>query len=191
MRSDPTAHPVPTEPATPAEALRGPWFAVLSDNYGELYESIEDFGEGDSVEIAVVRGTAAPTGSRRPGSYRNIDVLYELEDLDDEPQEIADRWAQAQAVAAALNARSTVPGPAPTTWALPDEPGPEAIQVWNDDGDSWCRLVRPLATGQRWVPWDVIDDETHIVEAALHWDELIAEQGRLSSVPPVAEASHG
>lgn len=90
-----------------SEALRGPWIAVLSDNYGHLYEP-EDLTDEDEVEVSVVRGTAAPVDGRCPGTYHSGDVLYEHDgywvDEDDASVSLKTRWEQAQAVAQALNA---------------------------------------------------------------------------------------
>lgn len=133
---------VPAEPATPAE---GPWIAVMSDRWGDLRDSVEDFDSDDEIEIAVVRGTAAPQGTRRPGSYRSIDVLCEWDDLDTD--NAADRWEQAKAVAAALNARPTVPGPAPTTGVLAEIAAERRRQ-----DEKWGEQNHPDGTGPR-VPY--------------------------------------
>jgi len=99
-----------------SEHLRGPWQAVLAEPDGHVHasveEAIEELGEEEEVDIAVVRGTAVPTirdgGLRRPGSYAEGDVAHEiscwLTDPDDESMGAAARWAQAQAMAAGLNA---------------------------------------------------------------------------------------
>jgi hypothetical protein len=103
-----------------AEHLTGPWMAVLNDCYGFVYESVADAREnaedpdGDAFQISVRRGTAAatrPAGdrSRLPGSYHEGDLAYELDDVwltdEDEPSIAAEaRFAQAQAMAAGLNA---------------------------------------------------------------------------------------
>jgi hypothetical protein len=69
---------------------------------------VADFEPDEEVEVAVVRGTAAPVGGLRPSSCHSGDVLYELDDLligDDDASISAEaRWEQAKAVAAALNA---------------------------------------------------------------------------------------
>lgn len=92
------------------------------------------------------------------------------------------------AVRRADASRSTVPGPAPTTWALPEEPPPDVVELWDHDGERWCRLDRPLATGQSWVPWDNLGSEVSVAESAAHWDEVVHEYGPLSSLPPGTEA---
>lgn len=106
-------------------ALRGPWIAVLAENDGFVYPSvadaIESLGEDEEVEIAVVRGTAMPndrdgtTGVllRRPGSCHCGDIAYEIECYlvdDDESVGAAARYAQAQAMAAGLNAAAAKAG---------------------------------------------------------------------------------
>lgn len=103
-----------------SDHLRGPWVAVLSDISGFVFptvtDAIESIGEEEEVEIAVVRGSALPndrngtsgTLLRRPGSFSAGDLAYEIEcylvDPDDESLGAEARWAQAQAMAAGLNA---------------------------------------------------------------------------------------
>ena len=89
-----------------ADALRGPWTAVLSDGDGFVYGCIAHVENGDYVNISVVRRTAAPVDDRLPGSRDPRDVLFEHDTFDapEDGAEIAERWAQAQAIAAALNA---------------------------------------------------------------------------------------
>lgn len=99
------------------DALRGPWVAVITDSHGEVYPDLAtavlEMGAEGSVDIAVVRGTAAPDpnviGAGMPGSYASGDVLYEIEDVylddPDDPSVGAEhRWEQARTVADALNA---------------------------------------------------------------------------------------
>lgn len=94
------------------EALAGRWEAVIADTYGWV-TSLDEVARGDDAagefRIAIVRGSAAPTGPdvdgmrRLPGSYKGDDHLVEwlgLEDYD----EITARWVQAEAMAAGLNA---------------------------------------------------------------------------------------
>lgn len=95
-----------------AEALAGPWQAVLADRFGEVM-TIDEFDEWqvdpDDVKVVIVRGTAVPTDRhdtgelRLPGSWRSDDRLVEFDDFE-EPEEVEARWAQAQAMAAGLNA---------------------------------------------------------------------------------------
>lgn len=95
-----------------AVTLRGPWVAVLADNFGNLYASLDDIEDSTFVEIAVVRGTAVPvasrgeTATRRPPVYDDADVLYEINDFDlrDHLDDARARWEQARAVATALTA---------------------------------------------------------------------------------------
>jgi hypothetical protein len=83
-----------TPPTTVPDALRGPWMAVLSSNCGDLHDSVDELDEGDNIEIAVVRESAAPVDGRCPGSYSPADVLYELNDTDfDDIVETYVRWA--------------------------------------------------------------------------------------------------
>lgn len=103
---------LPTPSVMAAEHLRGPWMAVLSDTDGTVYPTvaaaIENLGEEEEVEIAVVRGTAAPTDGERPGRHACGDAAYEIEcyliDPDDPSVGAEARYAQAQAMAAGLNA---------------------------------------------------------------------------------------
>jgi hypothetical protein len=102
-----------------AEHLRGPWAAFLCDSSGFIYTSAEDLREnaedpeGEDFEISVRRETAAaakPAGcrDRLPGTCHSGDIAYELSDvwLDDEDPSVGveARYAQAQAMAAGLNA---------------------------------------------------------------------------------------
>jgi hypothetical protein len=91
------------------EALRGPWVAVLCDDYGDLLTPDDVNADDGSYTVEVVRDSAAPKDGRMPGSYHSGDVLYSLDDLfvDDEDPSVGvwARWTQAQAVAEALNAR--------------------------------------------------------------------------------------
>lgn len=93
-------------PESLADALAGPWTAVLSDGDGFVYESIGHVDDGDYVNVSVVRRSAAPVDDRLPGSYDPRDVLYQHDTFDapEDGAEIAERWAQAQAIADALNA---------------------------------------------------------------------------------------
>lgn len=108
--------------------LSGPWLAVLTDSDGFVYSdfevALEELGEehDDEMTIAVVRGTALPIeqdpgveGSvlRMPGSYSCGDKVFKLDDVwlvdpDDDSVGAEARYAQAQAMAAGLNAASEV-----------------------------------------------------------------------------------
>jgi hypothetical protein len=105
------------------EHLHGPWVAVLADRHGFAYESfaeaLEDLGaeHDEEMRISVRRGTAAPIwrygNLRNPGSYSSGDLAYELDDVlliepDDASIGAEARYAQAQAMAAGLNAASGV-----------------------------------------------------------------------------------
>lgn len=103
-----------------SEHLTGPWRAVLHDTDGFVWpsvdEAIEDHGDDEEVTVAVVRGSALPndrdgtTGVllRMPGHRLSGDVAHEVDcylvDPDDESTGAAARFAQAQAMAAGLNA---------------------------------------------------------------------------------------
>jgi hypothetical protein len=109
----------------PSEHLRGPWQAVLAEEDGTVYptveEAIEYLGHDGEVQISVVRGTAAPTGhdgtlARLPGTVNAGDVACEtdayLVDEDDESLGAHARFEQAKAMADGLNAawRANEPG---------------------------------------------------------------------------------
>lgn len=110
--SDPTTTPAE---AREAAALAGPWVAVMYDSHRFLCDLDEaTAADAGIVEIAVVRGTAAPRGDRMPGSYQVHDRLYRVEDVteidDDDPAgDVTARWTQAQAVARALNQLTAAP----------------------------------------------------------------------------------
>lgn len=99
-----------------AEALAGPWQAVLADRYGNVYPSVaaaleEAEDPDEEVLISVVRGTATPTDRggdlHAPGTHHSGDVVFEIEAYleDDDPSVGAEaRFAQAEAMAAGLNA---------------------------------------------------------------------------------------
>ncbi|MEV2239465.1 hypothetical protein [Micromonospora sp. NPDC049891] len=98
-----------------------PWIAYLASPDGWVYQSAEDaaedLGPEEEVRIGVARGTAAPTerdgGLRLPGTYQSGDQVFEFETYidgeGDESQSAAVRFAQAQAMAAGLNAAAAVP----------------------------------------------------------------------------------
>lgn len=100
--------------------LRGPWHVVLADRDGFVYDSltdlIQDHADADEVSISIRRGTALPVAdadvdqgddddmdnTRLPGSYKADDLIEIFDDYVEEGAEM--RWAQAQAMAAGLNA---------------------------------------------------------------------------------------
>lgn len=104
-------------------APAGPWQAVIGDRYGNILtpeELADDDFDLDDVEIAIVRGSAAPVEEagefRRPGSYQTDDLLVEFTsddfegDTDDEVRAaISVKLTQAQAMVAGLNAAAGVP----------------------------------------------------------------------------------
>ncbi|GAA2623857.1 hypothetical protein GCM10010399_63930 [Dactylosporangium fulvum] len=100
-----------------AEALAGPWQAVLADRYGYAYQDVTDARKNiadpdDEVRITIVRGTALPNNRsgdelRLPGSYQSGDQIFEIDAyLEDEDPSIGAevRFEQAKAMAAGLNA---------------------------------------------------------------------------------------
>lgn len=103
---------------THTDAIRGLWVAVLADRHGFVYDSVADAYENSGPEeehrIAVVRGTAMPNNRsgdrpRMPGTTRSGDTVFELDDVyldgdGDESTGAVARLAQAQAMAAGLNA---------------------------------------------------------------------------------------
>jgi hypothetical protein len=97
---------------TTQDHLRGPWQAVISargDAYDGVRTALIELGEEGEVDISVRRGSAAPDDGCLPGSYHTGDVAYELEyvylvDPDDPSVGAEARFAQAQAMAAGLNA---------------------------------------------------------------------------------------
>jgi len=99
-----------------------PWVAYLASVDGWVYQSAEDaaedLGSDGEVRIGVARGTCAPIeddgGLRLPdGTYMAGDQVFELEMYIDgegnEDESAAVRFAQAQAMAAGLNAAAGLP----------------------------------------------------------------------------------
>lgn len=90
-----------------AEALAGPWVAVLaaSDGWLVIVDAEED--DPEDVQIAIVRRSAAPVDDygvdRLPGSYASPDHLVRFDDFEDWA-EVRACWVQAQAMVAGLNA---------------------------------------------------------------------------------------
>lgn len=93
---------------------RGPWIAVATDGAGEVLDigdlsHIDQRLEAEHLEsITVVRGPNVPDvrddARRLPEVIYRTDVLYEIEDLGDDPELVPIIWEQALAIAAALNA---------------------------------------------------------------------------------------
>lgn len=96
---------------TNSDFLRGPWQAVLSVG-GEILDRTQTFdtlAPDDEVEISIRRGSALPDeDGYLPGTCRSGDLIVLWDDLyveDGDPSTDAPaRWAQAQAMAAGLNA---------------------------------------------------------------------------------------
>jgi hypothetical protein len=94
--------------------LSGPWQAVLShrgESYPDMRTAQIELGENGEVDISVRRGTALAHEDDYPylpSSYNSGDVAYKLDGIyfsDGDPSTDAEaRWAQAQAMAAGLNA---------------------------------------------------------------------------------------
>lgn len=93
--------------------LRGPWQAVLADNYGYAMDGLDGLNPDDEVSISIRRGSALPVfrdddEPRLPGTCKSGDVIELWNHLyveDGDPSTDAPaRWAQAQAMAAGLNA---------------------------------------------------------------------------------------
>jgi hypothetical protein len=98
--------------------MTGPWQAVALDHHGYTIDPNDDEDDLSECErIGVVRRTAAPVAEkpttvegitytypdRMPPQNEWADVLYLLDDLDDEPDRVPLLLAQAVAVAEALN----------------------------------------------------------------------------------------
>ncbi|MEV1013720.1 hypothetical protein AB0I89_23505 [Micromonospora sp. NPDC049801] len=99
------------------ESSNNPWVAYLASADGWVYQSAEDaaedLGSDAEVRVGVARGTCAPVeddGALRlqGGTYLAGDQVFELELYIDgegnEAESAATRYAQAQAMAAGLNA---------------------------------------------------------------------------------------
>lgn len=108
---------------TNPDFLRGPWVAVLADPLGFVYDSPQDARENaddptDDFRIRIVRDSALPNDRsgdrlRLPSSYHEGDIAHDLYDVwlvdaDEESVGAEARRAQAQAMAAGLNAAGQV-----------------------------------------------------------------------------------
>ncbi|GIM88854.1 hypothetical protein [Paractinoplanes toevensis] len=102
---------------TNPDFLRGPWLAVLADQYGYVFSSFdvarEETDDAEEFRVSIVRGTAAPSEDddtlRLPGTFQSGDQIFELDGLyldgDGDTSTSAEaRFAQAQAMATGLNA---------------------------------------------------------------------------------------
>jgi hypothetical protein len=95
--------------------LRGPWRAILADECGDVVDSLDGFEPDDEVTITIRRGSALPDeDGELPGTYRSGDIIELWDGLyveDGDPSTDAPaRWAQAQAMAAGLNAAAEAVG---------------------------------------------------------------------------------
>jgi hypothetical protein len=83
--------------------LEGPWTAVLSDGDGYAVDDLGELFADSEVEISIRRDTALPDDEGKlPGSFNGGDLIEVFGDYFGEGGE--PRWAQAQAMAAGLNA---------------------------------------------------------------------------------------
>ncbi len=99
---------------TTSDHPRGPWQAVLSyrgESYPDMRTARIELDRRGEVDISVRRGTALPhedDDGYLPDGYNSGDVAYQLDGVyfsDGDPSTDAEaRWAQAQAMAAGLNA---------------------------------------------------------------------------------------
>jgi hypothetical protein len=98
-----------------AEALAGPWVAVLAARDGWLVVVDDEEDDPKDVQIVIVRRSAAPVDhygtDRLPGSYASPDHLVRFDDFEDWV-EVRTRWVQAQAMVAGLNAAAAPAVPA-------------------------------------------------------------------------------
>jgi hypothetical protein len=93
-----------------ADALRGPWKAVMS-SHGDIV-NLPELAPDDEVDISIRRATALPVkeddDTCLPGTCNSGDLIRLWENLYveevDPSTDAAARWAQAQAMAAGLNA---------------------------------------------------------------------------------------
>jgi hypothetical protein len=93
---------------TTANALRGPWTAVLSTR-GDIVDDLTELLPDAEVDISIRRGSARPDDDGYlSGTCYSGDVIRLWENLyveDGDPStDAAARWVQAQAMAAGLNA---------------------------------------------------------------------------------------
>jgi hypothetical protein len=96
-----------------AEALAGPFEAVIADRYGHVIKpaEIRDADDPDELEVSIRRRTALPSGPDADGNRRLSgitsfgDVVTEWSGFDDH-DEVETCWVQAEAMTAGLNAAS-------------------------------------------------------------------------------------
>jgi hypothetical protein len=89
---------------TAADHLRGPWEAVLSSE-GCVISGLDELETSEGADISICRGSAIPVDGDWPSVFSGEDVIELWDDLEFDEAEI--RWAQAQAMAAGLNAAVT------------------------------------------------------------------------------------
>jgi hypothetical protein len=96
----------------PDDHLTGPWKAVLAyESYA--IDSLDKVDPEDEVSISIRRDSALPSDDGTlPGTYNSGDIIELWDGLyveDGNPStEAPARWAQAQAMAAGLNAAGAV-----------------------------------------------------------------------------------
>lgn len=105
---------------TDADALRGPWQAVLAwrDGYVTTWNDADEAcADHDDLRIAIVRDTAVPTDRdgdgmlRMASTYKSTDHLIEWDgEYFDDLDEVRARWLQAQAMVAGLNIAAATAG---------------------------------------------------------------------------------
>src|SRR5690554_2078097 len=69
-----------------------------------------------------------------------------------------------------------------TRYAIPDPPPATVTQVWDAEGQVWCRLEHEDPS--MWVPWDTPTDEGHVTEEAITWRDLLIDYGPICDRPP-------
>ena len=77
----------------------------------------------------------------------------------------------------------------PRIWKLPPEPPPDVTQVWDAEGQVWCRLENEDPS--MWVPWDTPTDEGHVTEEAITWRDLLIDYGPICDRPPEEANPYG
>lgn len=89
-----------------ANHLQGPWVAILSAE-GNLIPDASELSENEAADICIVRRSAVPVENEDgaldwPRAFSGDDMIELFEELEYAEAQI--RWAQAQAMAAGLNA---------------------------------------------------------------------------------------
>lgn len=144
-----------------SEALRGPWVAVIADNFGYVLDSPADVEENDEADVAVVRGTAAPVDGRHvsavdlePRAVLELLATKVEQYLTSGRQEDLLRIEMAEAVTEAwMVLRPNEPPP----WRFDVPPVPDHVMAMTGPGDGgprvWVRGQR-----RRWAEWPLTDE---------------------------------